>query len=465
MRILITGASGFVGSPLARRLFLAGHELVILSRDARRAARRVGAGGRYLTWDPLSGPPPSEALEGVEAVFNLMGENLGAGRWTRARKRAIYRSRVVGTRHLVQGLASAESLALWVNFSAIGYYPVNAEETFDERGPRGEGFTARVCADWEAAAAQAPARRRVVLRVGTVFGANGGALDKLLPPFKAGLGGPVGAGRQMMSWIHRDDLVRLCLRCVEDERFEGVINAVAPAPVSNREFSRTLGRVLRRPALVPAPPLALKLALGEMAQLVLDGQRIVPGRLPGLGFDYRYGALDKALAESAGVLPVGLGGETHVCDRYEDFCFIPRPLDEVFAFFADPHNLEQITPPLLRFEVVSVSTATVEEGTVIDYRLRLHGLPMKWRTLIRQWRPGEAFVDFQLRGPYRLWNHTHRFSAVDGGTAMSDRVDYVLPLGPIGGLARPLVVADVHKIFDFRRARILDHFRTRSVGH
>ena len=408
MRILITGATGFVGTPLARRLFLAGHELVILSRDAGRAERRVGARARYLSWDPLSGPPPLTALGGVEAVFNLMGENLGAGRWTPARKRAIYESRVVGTRHLVEGLASAEPLALWVNFSAIGYYPVNAAESFDEDGPRGEGFAPRVCADWEAAAAQAPARRRVVLRVGTVLGAGGGALDKLLPPFKAGLGGPVGAGRQMMSWIHRDDLVRLCLRCVEDERFEGVINAVAPTPVSNRDFSRTLGRVLGRPARVPAPPPALKLALGEMAQLVLDGQRIVPGRLSGLDFDHRYGALDEALAECAGVLAVGLGGETHVCDRYEDFCFIPRPLDEVFAFFADPHNLERITPPLLRFEVVSVSTAAVEEGTVIDYRLRLHGIPLKWR---------------------------------------------------------PLVRADVRKIFDFRRATILEHFRGAMTTH
>jgi hypothetical protein len=291
-----------------------------------------------------------------------------------------------------------------------------------------------------------------------VFGANGGALEKLLPPFKAGLGGPVGAGRQMMSWIHRDDLVRICLRCLEDERYRGVINAVAPAPVSNREFSKTLGRVLGRPALIPAPPLALKLALGEMAQLVLDGQRIVSGRLEELGFEYRYGHLEAALAEAAGVLAIGLDGETHVCDRYEDFCFIDRPLDEVFAFFADPYNLEKITPPLLRFEVATVSTEEIGEGTIIDYRLKLHGLPMKWRTLIREWRPGELFVDFQLKGPYRIWNHTHRFTAIAGGTAMSDRVDYELPLGPVGGLARPLVIADVRKIFDFRRETILAHF-------
>ncbi|MEJ2288568.1 MAG: TIGR01777 family oxidoreductase, partial [Deinococcales bacterium] len=292
MRILLTGATGFVGTPLARELFLAGHEIVILSRDARRAERRVGVKARYCSWEPQSGPPPAAALERVDAVFNLMGENLGAGRWTGARKEAIYDSRVAGTRNLIAGFDDGAAPSLWVNFSAIGYYPVNEDTDFDESGPCGEGFPARVCADWEAAAEEIAVGRRVILRVGTVFGANGGALEKLLPPFKAGLGGPVGAGRQMMSWIHRDDLVRLCLRCLDDDRYAGVINAVAPEPVSNRDFSKALGRAVEKPAIVPAPPLALKLAFGEMSQLVLDGQRIIPGRLRELGFEYRHGDLD-----------------------------------------------------------------------------------------------------------------------------------------------------------------------------
>ncbi|MEM9302861.1 MAG: TIGR01777 family oxidoreductase [Pseudomonadota bacterium] len=458
MRILITGATGFVGTPLARALYLAGHELVLLSRDATAAKRRVGVRASYVTWDPLAGPPPAEALQGIHAVFNLMGENLGAGRWSAARKQAILDSRIIGTRHLVAGFAAADQPALWVNFSAIGFYPVNRPDAFDENGRAGDGFPARVCAEWEAEAAQSGAGRRVVLRVGTVLGANGGALEKLLPPFKAGVGGPVGAGRQLMSWIHRDDLVALCLACLDDERYAGVINAVAPEPISNRDFSRALGRAVRRPALLPAPPLALKIAFGEMAQLVLDGQGIVSSRLPELGFDFRYGDIHAALEEAAGVLPVGLEGEIHVCDRFEDFCVIDRPLEEVFAFFGDPYNLEQITPPLLRFRVAAVSTEGIRAGTEIDYALRLRGLPLKWRTLIREWVPDEYFVDFQLRGPYQLWNHTHRFLPVDGGTAMLDRVDYELPLGPAGGLAKPLVGGDIRRIFDYRRKTILSHF-------
>ena len=459
MRILITGASGFVGAPLTRQLFLAGHELVILTRDAARAQRRIGVQAHYVEWEPQSGPPPAAALDGVDAVFNLMGENLGAGRWTAARKEAIYASRVTGTQNLVAGFAEGQPPGLWINFSAIGYYPLNAEQVFDENGPGAEGFAAQVCVDWEAAAQAIAVQRRVILRVGVVLGANGGALEKMLPPFKAGVGGPVGAGRQMMSWIHRDDLVQLCLNCLDDPRYAGVINAVAPEPVSNKAFSKALAAAVQRPALIPVPPVALKLAFGEMSQLVLDGQQIVSTRLPELGFEFRYGDLDAALREAAGQLPVGLNGEMHVCERFEDFCFIDRPLEEVFAFFSTPHNLERITPPLLRFEVTAVSADTISEGTTIDYRLRLRGLPMKWRTLIRQWQPNELFVDFQLSGPYRIWNHTHRFTAINGGTAMSDRVDYQLPLGPLGGLAQPLVAADVGRIFDFRRATILEHFQ------
>ncbi len=456
MKILITGATGFVGTPLARALFLAGHELVLLTRNAKAAERRIGVLGRYVEWEPLSGPPPAEALEGIDAVFNLMGENLGAGRWSEARKQAIYGSRIVGTRNLIAGFAKGNPPALWVNFSAIGYYPVNQPERFDESGAAGSGFTTKVCADWEAEAAKSGAARQVVLRVGTVLGANGGALEKLLPVFKMGAGGPVGAGRQQMSWIHRDDLVALCLACLEDERYEGVINAVAPEPISNRDFSRALGRALRRPSLMPAPPFALKLAFGEMSQLVLDGQAIVSSRLPELGFEFRFGAIDDAMNEAAGVLPTGLNGELHVCDRYEDFCVIERPVEEIFPFFSSPYNLEKITPPLLRFRVTGVSTEEIEEGTTINYALRLRGVSMKWKTLIRDWTPNERFVDYQLKGPYRIWNHTHTFIPVNGGTAMLDRVDYKLPLGPAGGVVKPLVDGDIQRIFDYRREKILE---------
>ncbi|MEM9055831.1 MAG: TIGR01777 family oxidoreductase [Pseudomonadota bacterium] len=298
MRILITGATGFVGAPLAQALERAGHELVIVSRNGTTAASRAGVDAEVVQWDPLAAEPPTDAVRGIDAVFNLMGENIGDGRWTAARTRAIYDSRVAGTRHLVSGVAAAnpDGIALWVNFSAIGYYPVNRPERFDESGPAGDGFTTRICRDWEAAAAEGnPATRHVVLRVGTVLDAGGGALAKLLLPFRLGVGGPVGAGKQMMSWIHRDDLVALCLHCVDNGACEGVLNAVAPEPVSNRAFSRALGQALGRPSVLPAPPFMLRLALGEMAQLVLDGQSIVSARLAEVGFSHRLGDLDAAL--------------------------------------------------------------------------------------------------------------------------------------------------------------------------
>lgn len=460
MRVLLTGATGFVGKPLARQLFLAGHQLVILSRDAERAERAVGVKADYHRWDPLSGPPPEAATTGIDAVFNLMGENLGAGRWTESRKRAIYDSRVEGTRNLVSALnrAADAPLKAFVNFSAIGYYPANTGEVIAEDGEMGAGFAAEVCADWEAAAHElSAAERRVILRLGTVLGAGGGALQKLLPVFRAGAGGPVGSGRQMMSWIHLQDLVRLCQTCLEDDSYTGVYNAVAPCPVSNADFSRTLAAVMGRPALLPAPPQALKVAFGEMSQLVLDSQQIVSSRLPEAGFEYQYGDLRLALEEAAGLLPIGFLGESHLCDRYEDFVFIQRPIEEVFEFFCDPYNLEMITPPMLGFQVEKVSTDSIEKGTVIDYKLKLRGIPMRWRTLIKEWVPNDYFVDFQLRGPYRVWHHRHTFRSVAGGTAMIDRVDYSLPLGVAGALlGQTLVRRDIQAIFDHRRETILD---------
>jgi uncharacterized protein (TIGR01777 family) len=459
MKILVTGATGFVGKKLCQELFLDGHELVILSRDAAKAKLDLALPATYLTWKPSGLIPENKSINEVEAVINLMGENLASGRWTADKKQRIKDSRVEGTQNLVASLDKQleRPLKAFISYSAIGYYPLTSgQESFDESNPNGQGFLANVCSAWEEKAlAMSKTERTVILRVGAVLGRGGGAVAKLLPIFKLGLGGPIGNGQQMMSWIHLSDLLALTKKTLTDTSMTGVYNAVAPKPVTNKEFSKTLSAVLKKPCMLPVPPLALKMAYGEMSTVILDSQAVVSSRLPETGFSYQYGDLKEALSEAAGLAPIGLAGENVVCDQFESFQFIDKRIDQVYDFFAKPDNLSAITPPYLDFHILKVSDKQVQKDTLIDYKLKLHGLPIRWKTLIKEWEPGYQFVDFQLKGPYRYWHHRHIFLEVPGGTAIIDRVDYRLPLGVLGGLvAGRFVKKDVTGIFDYRREAI-----------
>jgi hypothetical protein len=271
----------------------------------------------------------------------------------------------------------------------------------------------------------------------------------MLPLFRLGAGGRLGSGRQWMSWIHVDDLVDLFARAVVDARVTGVVNGVAPRPVTNAEFTRILGRTLRRPAIVPAPAFALRLALGEMSAILLASQRVVPRVARELGVRVQHDDLASALADLCAD-----DGETLAFEQW-----VPRAPDDAFAFFCDPHNLERITPDFLRFRVLATSTPRIERGTRIDYRLSLHGIPLRWRSRIDEWEPGRRFVDSQVRGPYARWHHTHTFEPRDGGTVLRDEIRYALPLGGLGALvAGARVDRDVHAIFAYRRRKIAELF-------
>jgi len=300
--VTLTGATGLIGRPLVAALRARGAELTVLSRDPERARARLSEPGRApvraLRWDPPREAAPADALRGRDAVINLAGESISQ-RWSARAKRAIRDSRVGGTRSLLAGLAVSEPRPhALVSASAVGYYGAHGEEPLDEDAPAGHDFLAEVCAEWEAEAARAGAlgMRVVQLRTGVVLSTGGGALASLLLPFRLGLGGPVAGGRQYMSWIHIADEVALMLAALEDERFSGPINATAPEPVTNGEFSRALGRALHRPALVPVPGPALRLAFGEMAQVITAGARVLPARALVLGFAFAHTHLQEALA-------------------------------------------------------------------------------------------------------------------------------------------------------------------------
>ncbi len=295
MRITITGATGLIGARLVRALTERGDEVTVLSRDPARARERLGV--EAAAWDPLLQAAPAAALAGRDAVVHLAGEPV-AQRWSADVKQRIRTSREVGTANLVAGLQLAEPRpAALVSSSAVGYYGPRGDEVVEEATPPGSDFLAEVCVAWERAAQEAEqlGLRVVRVRTGVVLDADGGALAKMLPPFKAGVGGPVAGGEQYMAWVHVDDLVGIYLAALDRADWSGAVNASAPEPVTNREFSKALGRALKRPALVPVPRVALKLLYGEMEQIVTTGQRAVPRAALEGGYVFAHPDLEEAL--------------------------------------------------------------------------------------------------------------------------------------------------------------------------
>ena len=298
MRVTLTGASGLIGSRLVDALKARGDEVTVLSRDPQRTARSLGV--TAAAWQPLDEPAPAEALAGRDAVVHLAGERVDQ-RWTDAAKRAISASRKAGTRHLVDGLRAAEPRpGVLVSASAVGYYGPRGDEVVDESTPPGEDFLARVCVAWEREAERAEELgvRVVRVRTGVVLDRRGGALARMLPPFRLGVGGPVAGGGQWLPWIHADDLVALYVAALDGAGWSGPVNACAPEPATNRDFSRALGRAMRRPAVLPVPEAALRLLYGDMAEIVTEGQRAVPARALELGFAFRHRDLEAALRDA-----------------------------------------------------------------------------------------------------------------------------------------------------------------------
>ncbi|MFQ6539913.1 MULTISPECIES: TIGR01777 family oxidoreductase [Aphanothece] len=303
MRLLLLGCSGFVGRELVPFLLELGHEITLVSRQRQPFAALVSERFACLQLDPSD--PASwdnlgllEALAAAEGVVNLAGEPIAEKRWTAAHRQLLMESRIATTRHLVEAMARLEHPPqVLVNASAVGYYGTSLTAEFIEQSPGGEDYLAEICRRWEAAAAaRPPSCRLVILRIGIVLGADGGALGKMLPVFRLGFGGPVGSGRQWMSWIHRHDLCRLVATALEDPRFQGTYNAVAPEPTTMGGFAAALGQAMGRPSLLPVPAPILQLLLGDGAQVVLEGQRVRPGRLLAQGFSFQYPELPAALA-------------------------------------------------------------------------------------------------------------------------------------------------------------------------
>jgi uncharacterized protein len=455
MHILMTGATGLIGRELGKALVARGDSVVALVRDVDAARRRLPFPAVCHAWDHRRAVP-AEALRGVDAVIHLAGEPVADTRWSAAKKAAIRDTRVLGTRRLVQAvLAHGESVGVFVHGSASGVYGDRGDEVLSASSPPGAGFLADVVKAWEAElrplAGQRPALRVPVLRTGIVLALEGGALAEMLPMFRLSAAGRLGSGRQWMGWIHLDDIVRLFLHAL-DRAASGVLEGVAPKPVSNREFTAAVCGALDVIENLPVPSWAVRALFGERAEIVLGSARLQPATTLASGFVFRFETLDAALDE---LLQPLRGGVRQRC--WEQW--LPHGAEELWPFFCDARNLEDITPPFLHFEVLGMSTPEIGAGTLIDYRLALNGIPIRWRTRIDVWEPPRRFVDLQERGPYALWHHTHDFVPLGTGTLMRDTVRYRLPFGWPGALAGGCKVdADVQRIFDYRSRRIDERF-------
>lgn len=318
MKVAITGATGFVGSRLVQRLHGEGHQILVLTRNTAFAHKVFPSDAfpnlEIVAYTPTASGTWQSAIAGCDGVVNLAGEPIGEGRWTPERKQAILNSRKLGTQKIVEAIANANPKtavattgetpathclpSVLVNASAIGYYGTSETATFEETSPSGNDFLAQVCQAWEAEAQKVKEAgvRLVILRFGIVLG-NGGALSKMITPFKLFAGGPIGSGQQWFSWIHIDDIVSLILQALTKPEMEGVYNATAPNPVRMTDLSQTLGQVINRPSWLPVPSFAIEALLGDGAIVVLEGQKVLPKRTLNSGFKYQYTNLQPALAE------------------------------------------------------------------------------------------------------------------------------------------------------------------------
>ena len=447
MKILVFGATGFIGQKLVHQLFLEGHEINVISRSSEKAQQTLAYPFQFFEWNKLDELPPKNAFEGVETIINLSGESV-QGRWNEEKKKRLKSSRIEYVKKIHERVSQLEQKPTqYIGASAIGFYGDRGEETLSEDSQAGNGFMPQLCKDWEVGTESFKKLeiKCSIVRIGIVLGVEDGALKQMLTPFTLGVGGPLGSGKQWMSWIHIDDLINQFLLLL-NKKIEGVFNGTSPNPVRGTHFSKNLAKTVNRPSLFPVPKIAIKTLFGEMSDIILSSQRVIPEGFNKLDFKFKYPKLTDALTD---LLRPYKNQFAYSLTTHQWF---PLKKEELFDFFSDAKNLEAITPPWVNFKILNVSTDKIQEGTILDYQIKLHTIPIKWKTKIIDWNPPTEFVDTQLKGPYKLWHHTHSFKEVAGGVLMTDRVLYQIPFSIIGNLANPLLVdKDVQKIFAYRK--------------
>lgn len=448
-KILVTGASGLVGKNLIRKALGEGLEVVALVRNPQNF--NMLPESHVYAWNHTE-EPPTKAFAGVDAIFHLAGANIADRRWTAAQKKNIVDSRLIGTKNLVATLSKlpeASRPQVLVSSSAVGFYGYSRQEPLDENASAGSDFLAQLCVKWEkeALSASSLGLRVVLARTGIVLAREGGALAQM-PPVQ------IGNGQNWMSWIQIDDMVNALLFAAKTQNLQGAVNFVSPSAVQNKQFIRTMTQQLKVPNIAAVPKMFLRLGLGEMAEVLYSSLNVRPTKLLNAGFKFECENLQQALQKE--------WGENGPLDQYvfKDQ-FVPLKPEEVFPFFSKAENLEILTPPWLQFKIVKKSTKDIEVGTLIDYKLKIHGTPVRWRTLIKDWKNNEFFIDEQLKGPYSKWHHVHKFERVPGGCLLRDEITYKVPVSFLGKIFLSRWIAkDVEQIFSYRQKQIQELYKS-----
>lgn len=489
MRILLTGATGFIGRALVPRLLRDGHQLTILARHVPRALSLLGS---EVTILPLEKNDQrlAQQLSGQHAVINLAGENIFRRRWTKSFKQKLVQSRVDFTRRLANAisLAPPPRPAILICASAAGFYGHRGSDWLDEKSAGANDFLANLCRDWEKSSSifssadsssadsssANPAPRTINLRFGLVLGSEGGALALLRSIFSFGLGARLGRGEQFCSWIHLDDVLEGLVFLLQKSDAQGPYNFTAPFPVTNRDFTYALARALHRPAFFRLPEKILRFLVGAAATVLLSSQRIKPTRLLEHGYHFRFPQLPLALNDL-----LNSPQAPKVKPAPQDSFLVPWPdyelslsqnlharAEEPFQFFARPENLGLLLPAWLRFTVDAPIPEKLESETKIHrtFRLLRGLLPVRWFAHISEWTPPQRFVETQIKGPFALWHHTHQFSRTDEGTLLEDRLLYKVPLDVLGKIANYFFIAPMlRRIFDYRRRVLSWRFGTNTL--
>jgi len=431
MKILITGATGLIGSRLLECLAINGHDDIrVLTRDKKKAQTSLPYPLEIYEWDPLQNKIEVGALENVDIVIHLAGENIATERWGKLKKRKIIDSRILSTRMLISEIKKLKSAPKkFISSSAVGIYGPSNDELITTKNILGKDFLAKVCKCWEneIEGHNIPNMKTHSIRTGIVLSLKGGALKKMLPAFKMGIAGKLGSGNQYMSWIHIDDLVGQIIFLINNNCKYEKYNSTAPHPLTNYQFTKNLGAILKVPTFLPVPGFVLKFIFGEMSTLLLTGQKVMPIHFLNEGYEFKFPTLKDTFED---LLKYDNNNEV-VLRNYQ---WVRKPTYKVFSFFSHKNHLEFISPSHLNYKVTGRSNGRIMKGSIINSKFRFFGIPLKWKLKISSFKFGKSFTDEQVYGPCTKWNHQHNFVPFQRGTLIIDNVIYKLPFGHLGKL-------------------------------
>ncbi len=451
MNVLVTGATGFLGKYLLPKLKNRGHEITILTRNTNSAKFFLPVACKVLKWNPLHEEIDPNLFKNIDAVIHLAGAGIADKRWSLNRKYEIERSRIISTRNLINAVKKLKTKPkIFLGASAIGFYKESFEHALEEDGAKDQGFLSNLCEEWEKEifSAKALGIRTIAFRIGFLIGRGGIAMDRLLPIFKMGLGGPLGRGRQIVSWAHVEDCAQMFLHGLENDSLKGVYNAVAPEPVSNKTFVKTLAEKLNRPSWMPTPAFFIKLALGEMSQLLLESKNISSKKIQKSGFLFNYPDINSAMNEICSTPNYHIEIEQ----------WAPSKINHTFKFFSNAYNLEKTMPPSLRFKINRQSTLRTKSDSRLSFSFNFLEIPFRWKSKISEWEPPYKFGSTQLKGPFDYWKHTHNFEKSNGGTLIRHNIEYQFPFGPIGELIGNILVKEKLKDIIASHLKITQEF-------